>query len=140
MSIERSLSGEMKMSAELERRHRSYPRLHSVSIAPRVLVDNEASRTHTVIELNGRDRPGLLHAVGRALTGLGLQISSAKISTFGARAVDVFYVKDVFGLKVTHEAKLAQIRKTLGEVLADPVAKPVSAAPKRRRRAGRSAA
>jgi [protein-PII] uridylyltransferase len=140
VSIERSLSGEMKMSAELERRHRSYPRLHSVSIAPRVLVDNEASRTHTVIELNGRDRPGLLHAVGRALTGLGLQISSAKISTFGARAVDVFYVKDVFGLKVTHEAKLAQIRKSLGEVLADPVAKPVSAAPKRRRRTGRSAA
>ncbi|WP_230983232.1 [protein-PII] uridylyltransferase [Inquilinus limosus] len=139
VSIERSLSGEMKMSAELERRHRSYPRLHSVSIAPRVLVDNEASRTHTVIELNGRDRPGLLHAMGRALTGLGLQISSAKISTFGARAVDVFYVKDVFGLKVTHEAKLAQIRSTLAEVLADPVAKPL-AAPKRRPRARRSAA
>lgn len=140
VQILRSLSGEMKMTAELERRHRTYPRLHSVSIAPRVLIDNEASRTHTVIELNGRDRPGLLHAVGRALTGLGLQISAAKISTFGARAVDVFYVKDVFGLKVDHDAKLAQIRKTLAEVLADPAAKPLPAAPKRRSRTRRPAA
>jgi [protein-PII] uridylyltransferase len=140
VAIERSLSGEMKMSAELERRHRTYPRFNAVSIAPRVLVDNEASRTHTVIELNGRDRPGLLHAVGRSLTNLGLQISSAKISTFGARAVDVFYVKDVFGLKITHETKLAQIRKTLTGVVADPVAKPVAAAVKRRPRTRRTAA
>ncbi|MEE8444206.1 MAG: hypothetical protein V3S44_02585, partial [Alphaproteobacteria bacterium] len=42
-----------------------------------------------------------------------LQISSAKISTFGERVVDVFYVKDVFGLKIEHEDKIEEIRTRL---------------------------
>jgi [protein-PII] uridylyltransferase len=89
-------------------------------VQPRVLIDNEASRTHTVVEVNGRDRPGLLYDVTGALTGLSLQISSAKVSTYGERAVDVFYVKDVFGLKIEHEGKLAKIRARLMAALAEP--------------------
>jgi [protein-PII] uridylyltransferase len=89
-------------------------------VAPRVLVDNSASATHSVIEVNGRDRPGLLYEVTRAITDLGLQISSAKISTYGERVVDVFYVKDVFGMKVEHELKLEAIRTRLLEALAEP--------------------
>ena len=86
---------------------------------PRVLIDNTASATHTVIEVNGRDRPGLLYDVTRALTDLGLQISTAKISTFGERVVDVFYVKDMFGVKVEHQRKLDDIRARLYDALAD---------------------
>jgi len=89
-------------------------------VPPRVLVDNAASATHTVIEVNGRDRPGLLYEVTRAITDLGLQISSAKISTYGERVVDVFYVKDVFGMKVEHDAKLDAIRERLLGALAEP--------------------
>ncbi len=32
----------------------------------------------------------------------------------------MFYVKDVFGLKVTHESKIAQIRDALMAALSDP--------------------
>ena len=35
------------------------------------------------------------------------------------RAVDVFYVKDVFGLKVENERKLAQLREALLKALGD---------------------
>ena len=84
---------------------------------PRVLIDNAASRSNTVIEVNGRDRPGLLYDLTRALTELGLQISNAKISTYGERVVDVFYVRDVFGMKVDHEGKQKQIRKALLPIL-----------------------
>ena len=66
-------------------------------VEPRVLIDNNASRTHTVIEVNGRDRPGPLYDVAKTLKDLGLSISSAHIGTYGERVVDVFYVKDVFG-------------------------------------------
>ena len=86
-------------------------------VAPRVLIDNKLSANHTVIEVNGRDRPGLLYRLTRCLSDLNLQISSAKISTFGQRAVDVFYVKDQFGLKVESEARLKTIRAGLMEVL-----------------------
>ena len=53
------------------------------------------------------------------------------------RAVDVFYVKDVFGLKVENEAKLAHLRAALLAALTAPEdAEPAAAAlPKRRRRA-----
>ncbi|MDH5748068.1 MAG: [protein-PII] uridylyltransferase, partial [Rhodospirillales bacterium] len=82
-------------------------------VPPRVLIDNKASATHTVIEINGRDRPGLLRDLTAALTGLGLQIASAHISTYGERVVDVFYVKDVFGLKADQENKKQEIEARL---------------------------
>ena len=44
-------------------------------------------KTHTVIEINGRDRPGFLYLVTRALYDLSLQISSAKISTFSTSGI-----------------------------------------------------
>jgi [protein-PII] uridylyltransferase len=71
----------------------AYPsRFDVFTVAPRVLIDNRASAGHTVVEVNGRDRKGLVHRLTRALADLKLQIASAKVSTFGARAVDVFYV------------------------------------------------
>ncbi len=88
------------------------------TVAPRVLVDNKASASHTVIEVNGRDRPGLLFELTRELTRLSLQVSSAKISTYGEKVVDVFYVRNLFGHKVEHPVKLAEIRTTLEAVLA----------------------
>jgi [protein-PII] uridylyltransferase len=120
-TIERSLWGDVQPLRELASKRAAYPtRARSMRVQPRVLVENEVSRTHTVIEVNARDRPGLLYDVTRTLTYLGLQISSAKIATYGLRAVDVFYVKDIFGLKITHAAKLHEIRRRLTDVLADP--------------------
>jgi [protein-PII] uridylyltransferase len=86
-------------------------------VPPRVVIDNHASNSFTVIEVNGRDRPGLLHDVTAAISDQGLQIASAHITTYGVRAVDVFYVKDVFGLKVENERKLATLRRALGTAL-----------------------
>ena len=83
------------------------------TVAPRVLIDNRASAGHTVIEVNGRDRKGLLYSLTRELAAQRLQIASAKVSTFGARAVDVFYLKDQFGLKIEDERRLKAIRESL---------------------------
>ncbi len=145
--LERFLSGRLRPGPELAA-SRTFPsRARAFDVAPRVLIDNDASATHTVIEVNGRDRPGFLYDVTRALTDLNLQIWSAKISTYGARAIDVFYVKDLFGLKVTHESKLAQVRERLIAAVEDPDApallekmQPVRPPRRRRRVARRSAA
>jgi len=119
VQIERALAGEMKRD-EAHAEHTFVPARNRVfTVAPRVIIDNQASATHTVIEINGRDRPGFLYSVTRALYSLALQISTAKISTFGERAVDVFYVKDGFGMKVTHEERLQKIRKTLLEAISE---------------------
>jgi [protein-PII] uridylyltransferase len=88
-------------------------------VEPRVLVDNSASDSHTVIEVNGRDRPGLLHDLTRGLHVAGLSIHSAQIATYGERAIDVFYVKDGYGRKVTHPARIESVKAALLEALGD---------------------
>jgi [protein-PII] uridylyltransferase len=116
--IEQTLAGRVRLKDEIAKLRREPSRLRAVTVPPRVVIDNHASSTHTVIEVNGRDRPGLLHDVTAAISEQGLQIASAHITTYGVRAVDVFYVKDVFGLKVENERKLATLRDALEGALA----------------------
>ena len=138
--IEQALSGRLKLAAEIRKIGRALlgRRMRAIHVPPRVVIDNRASNTHTVLEVNGRDRPGLLHDVTAAISEQGLQIASAHVTTYGVRAVDVFYVKDVFGLKVENERKLAQLREALLAALAspeEPATVPVPAPARRRRRA-----
>ena len=134
-TFEKVLAGDLKPHRELSRPPAIPSRTEVFTVTPRVLIDNKASLSHTVIEVNGRDRPGLLHELTRELTRLNLQISSAKISTYGEKVVDVFYVKNLFGHKVEHPQKLAEIHAALEKVLARSNRAPPVAAPPRRARA-----
>jgi [protein-PII] uridylyltransferase len=115
--FENVLTGDLKPHLELARPPAIPSRTRVFTVTPRVLIDNKASLSHTVIEVNGRDRPGLLFELTRELTRLSLQISSAMISTYGEKVVDVFYVKNLFGHKIEHPAKLSEIKTTLEAVL-----------------------
>jgi [protein-PII] uridylyltransferase len=138
--IEQALSGRLRLATEIRKASRALlgRRMRAIHVPPRVVIDNHASNTHTVLEINGRDRPGLLHDVTAAISEQGLQIASAHVTTYGVRAVDVFYVKDVFGLKVENDRKLAQLREALLAALESPeddaTPAPVVATPTRRRR------
>lgn len=118
--IEASLVGNIQPARELQAmRMRALPsRTRVFKVPPRVIFDNKASVANTVIEVNGRDRPGFLHDVTSTLTAHGLQIVSAHISTYGERVVDVFYVKDVFGLKIEQPSKLQKLEQKLLEAIA----------------------
>ncbi|MCX7380789.1 MAG: [protein-PII] uridylyltransferase [Alphaproteobacteria bacterium] len=138
--IEQALSGRIRLAAEIKKASKMLlgKRMRAMNVPPRVVIDNHASNTYTVLEVNGRDRPGLLHDVTAAISEQGLQIASAHVTTYGMRAVDVFYVKNVFGLKVENERKLAQLRAALLGALdspdeADPPPAAVPPRPRRRR-------
>jgi [protein-PII] uridylyltransferase len=122
--IEDVLYGKVWPGPELEKsRQRAMPsRTRVFKVPPQVFTDNKASATYTVIEVHGRDRLGFLYDVTSAITDLGLQIASAHISTYGESVVDVFYVKDVFGMKVVQDSKIKQIRRRLLAVI-EPGAK-----------------
>ena len=135
--IEQTLSGRLRLGSEIRKLSRGLigSRMRAIHVPPRVVVDNHASSTYTVLEVNGRDRPGLLHDVTARISALALQIASAHVTTYGVRAVDVFYVKDVFGLKIENEQKLMQLRAALLQALTPPeeVSPPPVPAPTRRR-------
>jgi len=132
--LEQALSGAtpldsmVQVDGMLHGRQRLPARSRAAQVTPRVLVDNQASSQHTVIEINGRDRPGLLYDIGRTLTDLGLSIVTAHISTYGVQAVDVFYVKDRYGMQVTKKADIARVRSQLLSALEAPISATITAA------------
>ena len=118
--LEQALAGDPVLDGALHGKRSLPARSRAAHVISRVLVDNRASSQHTVVEINGRDRPGLLYDIGRALTQLGLSIVTAHISTYGAQAVDVFYVKDRYGLQVTKDAEIERVRTRLLAALDEP--------------------
>ena len=91
-------------------------RIKAFAVEPDVMMNNQWSNRYTVIEVNGLDRPGLLYELTATLSKLNLNIASAHIATFGEKAVDVFYVTDLTGTKITHPGRQAAIRRAMLEV------------------------
>ena len=121
--IEQSLAGDISLFDKLrEKSAQLSPRLKVMTVPPRVLVTNGRSKTHTVIEVNGADRPGLLYQITYHLLQLGLQVNSATVSTYGEKAVDVFYVKDVYGLQIEKPATQEKIKQDLLSIFEEDTA------------------
>ncbi len=87
-------------------------------IKPKISFDNQASDEHTIIEVEGVDRAGLLHGLALQIFRQGLVLSSAHIATYGERVVDVFYLKDSTGQKITAANRQKNIRAALMKVIA----------------------
>ncbi len=111
-TLEKTLTGDIRPRAQIDAR-RVKSRDEAFSVVPQIIFDNEASNVCSVIEIEARDRPGLLHDLTRALAQAQISIHSAVIATYGEQAVDVFYVKDLFGHKITHQGKIAAIEQAL---------------------------
>ena len=75
------------------------------------------SDIHTIIQVDTRDRPGLLYDLTRTLAANHIQIVSAVIATYGAQVVDSFYVKDAFGLKLTQAPKREALERRLRQAI-----------------------
>ncbi|MFG1425330.1 [protein-PII] uridylyltransferase [Roseixanthobacter glucoisosaccharinicivorans] len=111
VSIEKALTGEVRLPEVMARKLPKARRTFSVE--PEVTVNNAWSNRHTVVEVSGLDRPGLLFELTNTLSRLNLNIASAHVATFGERAVDVFYVTDLMGAKITGAARQSAIRRAL---------------------------
>ena len=112
-TIERVLRRQVAPGPAIQRNRGRAGRTSVFTVAARVLVDNNASENYTVIEVNARDRRGLLYTVTKALSDFGVSIGNARIATYGERAVDVFYVRDLVGHKITSEQRLQKLRDAL---------------------------
>ncbi|WP_421725468.1 [protein-PII] uridylyltransferase [Bauldia sp.] len=111
--IEEALAGTTYLPEQIDRKGQRKGRLKAFSLETIITVDNDLSNQYTVIEASGIDRPGLLFSLTRAMSDINLNIASAHISTFGERVVDVFYVTDLTGEKVTNGNRQAAIRRRM---------------------------
>ncbi len=116
--IVRALDGALDVSARLARREQAQVQKPGIAVPPpSVHVVADASDTATVLEVRAHDRPGLLYRVGRALSAAEVDIRSAKVSTWGAEAVDVFYVVDPATGRALDDGRAEAVRKSVLDAL-----------------------
>ena len=130
-SVEKALRGDLRLPEVVAKRAAAKPRLKAFAVEPEVTINNGWSNRYTMVEVIGLDRPGLLFELTATLSKLNLNIASAHVATFGERVVDVFYVTDLFGAKITSPTRQATIKRALISLLSptrEPVARPTRVA------------
>ncbi|MBL4769173.1 MAG: [protein-PII] uridylyltransferase, partial [Rhodobacteraceae bacterium] len=103
--IDRTLRGEIVARDALKSRDKIKKREKAFNVPTHVMFDNDGSDIYTIIEVDTRDRPGLLYDLARTLAASNVYIANAVIATYGEQVVDTFYVKDMFGLKYYTDSK-----------------------------------
>jgi [protein-PII] uridylyltransferase len=116
--IEKTVLGTLKLPELVARRSAPRERLKAFAVEPEVTINNQWSNRYTVIEVTGLDRPGLLFELTATLSKLNLNITSAHVATFGERVVDVFYVTDLMGAKLTSPTRELAIKRALLQLFA----------------------
>jgi [protein-PII] uridylyltransferase len=115
--IEKTLRGEVVARDALKSRDKIKKREKAFRVPTSITFDNEGSEIYTIIEVDTRDRPGLLYDLARALAGANVYIANAVIATYGEQVVDTFYVKDMFGLKYYNESKQRALERRIREAI-----------------------
>ncbi len=119
--ISKTLKGEIKAREELKSRDKVKKRERVFKVPTHITFDNEGSEIYTIIEVDTRDRPGLLYDLARSLAESNVYIANAVIATYGEQVVDTFYVKDMFGLKYYTETKQKTLERRLRAAIIDGV-------------------
>ncbi|WP_415404538.1 [protein-PII] uridylyltransferase [Tateyamaria sp. SN3-11] len=117
--IERTLAGEVVTREAIRDRDKIKKREKAFKVPTHITFDNDGSDIYTIIEVDTRDRPGLLHDLTRTLAASNVYIANAVIATYGEQVVDTFYVKDMFGLKYHSESKQRTLEKKLRAAIAE---------------------
>jgi len=115
--IKKILLGEVKATEAMKSRDKIKKRERAFRVPTSITFDNEGSDIYTIIEVDTRDRPGLLFDLTRTLANNNVYIASAVIATYGEQVVDSFYVKDMFGLKFHSAPRQKQLEKKLREAI-----------------------
>jgi [protein-PII] uridylyltransferase len=116
--LSRALAGRLSLDAGVADRAQRYARVGrevraATPATTSVTVDNQASKTATVVEVRAADRVGTLYRITRALADLDLDIRHAKVATLGHEVVDSFYVVDAAGAKVADGEHARQIERAV---------------------------
>ena len=114
-SIQNVFNHEVDVDAKIKSKGFGYvpSRLRSIYVSSGVMIDNVASDHATLIEITGRDVPGFLYYMTDFIRQEKLRILSTHVTTYGVRAVDVFYVQNMCGLKITDHEQLERLRRNI---------------------------
>lgn len=115
--IESALVGTEDLQIRINERIRSYRRRPGILVPPPVVMAiTQIVTDATIIEVRMHDRPALLYTVATAISGFGVDIKGAIVSTLGAEAFDTLYVTDSTGAPLG-EGKASELARELQIIL-----------------------
>ena len=114
VALREALDGTMP---EMDVKTKTSRREAAFVVLPSVQIQNDLSAEYTVIDVAGRDRPGLLYDVASVFAEFDLGVHSAHIGSYGERVFDAFYVRSEDGHKVHDDALKQTLRERLRKVL-----------------------
>jgi len=91
----------------LSRAARSFP------VPTKVEFSESPGGDHTIMEVEAQDRPGLLKQIALALLQSKFKLDHARITTFGERAEDVFFITDRDNLPIPEGKAREQLVNTI---------------------------
>lgn len=105
-------------------RHRALRRARQDMEFPTLIaIDNKAHPAYTLIQIQARDRLGLLYDLLSCLGREGVSIALSRISTQTGAAIDTFYVTDTgTRAKITDSNRIKTLQKRLHAVTGEPTA------------------
>ena len=111
-TLRRALEGRLSLEYRVREKRALYPP-PAADVPTEVRVLNDASDFATVVEVETADRIGLLFDLARAFEEMHLDVSLAKVATYGPRVVDAFYVRDQDGAKLDDPEVVREIERAI---------------------------
>lgn len=105
-----SLAGTLPLADRLRLREHAYRRDSRIEQPTEVFWYDAAAAAATVVEVRTNDSAGLLYRLTRVFEQAGIDVLSARVETFGADAIDVFYLP-------MEATQTGQVRETLSALL-----------------------
>lgn len=110
--LEDVIAGKTDLASHLKRYGRN---MQDEVIIQNLKIISHLSEQHTVVEIETVDQPGLLFKLTKAISVAGWNIHSARVSTWGSKARDAFYVTDKDGCKLDSDAPV-RLRKSISSL------------------------
>lgn len=94
-------------------RRREFHLSQELDFPTRIVIDNDAHPTYTLVDIQTPDRLGLLYSLLKAFGAAGVQIALSRIATEKGAAIDSFYVTDFEGHKIKSSAAIVALQDAL---------------------------
>lgn len=107
--LQAQLPAEQPIAGRLSREVKHFP------ITPEIVIKPDERKQHHIMHVTAADRPGLLYSVARVLAAHAIRLHTAKITTLGERAEDVFLIS---GDELDNSTTLIRLEQELLDELA----------------------
>jgi [protein-PII] uridylyltransferase len=114
-NLHKYLNSDISTSIEVSR---NIPRqLKHFSFPTEIIFNEDKNKHHLIMEVIAFDQPGMLSRICSAIDACGVELLSARITTYGERVNDIFYITHIDNTSLPDEKTTSCLKKSIVETL-----------------------